>query len=466
MKMSHTLRPVRFARLPLAVAAVAWACSVPAAPAQISLGTAVDLAISNSPRIKSSEAEVAHARAALAESKDVYIPSLSAGAGIGQAYGYSNYPPTLFTLNSSSLIYNASQFSYVHSARAGLDAAQQSLADMRETVAEDAALTFIALDHDQQREAVLHQQSDYADKLLKIVQERLDAGQDTNIELIDAKLTVANLHLANLRAQEDEANDRMHLARLMGIPPSTLRAEGGFPSAAITSTESTSTQGYANASVASAFANATAKQLQAHGDAHFLYRPQISLAAQYNRYATFTNAWKTIENEYTDNGANPGNEVGANEAVFGVQISIPLLDRARRSRALESAADATKALHDAEFAQINVLDAQGRLSHNIELLQAQASVADLEQQRAQEQLKILQIELNSPNSTPQPMTPKDEQNSRINEREKYLAVVDAAFQLHQAEVSLLRQTGHLVEWLRHAGLSAAPPTPSITQPQP
>jgi outer membrane protein TolC len=422
--------------------------------------SAVDLAVKNSPRVKSAEADVARARAVLSQSKDVYIPSLNVGAGIGQAYGYSNYPPTLFTLNSNSLIYSASQASYIHSARAGVDAAQHSLNDVREVVAEDAALTFIALDHDQQREEVLRQEAGYADKLLSIVQERVAAGLDPNMDLINAKLSVANLHLARLRVTEDTANDRDHLARLMGVPPGSLRADGGFPPDPIATPDRASTPGYANSSVAAAFDTARAKQMQAVGDSHFLYRPQISLLAQVNRYATFTNAWTIIENEQNDN------HLSATEYVFGVQISIPLLDRTRKAKALETIADATKALHDAEFAQVNALDQQDRLSHTIELSQAQADVAELEQQRAQEQLRILELQLASPNATPVPMTPKDEQSARISEREKYLAVIDATFQRHQAEISLLRQMGRLADWLTRAGLTAAPAQPSTPQPQP
>jgi hypothetical protein len=216
--------------------------------------------------------------------------------------------------------------------------------------------------------------------------------------------------------------------------------------------------------VAAAFANARAKQFQAHGDAHFLYRPQVQLVLQFNRYATFTNSWTAIEKEYSS--SNSGNNLGADEEVFGVQITIPLLDRNRRSKALETAAEANRALHEAEFAQVNVLDAQGRLSHSIEVLQAQATVADLEQQKAQEQLAIVRVQLANANSSPQPMTPKDEQNARIAERDKYLAVIDNAFQLHQAEVSLLRQMGHLEDWLIHSGLTNAPALPSTPQPHP
>jgi outer membrane protein TolC len=448
-------------------------CCAPAARAQISLTSAVDLAIRNSPRVKSSKADVDRARAALAEAKDVYIPTLSAGASLGQAYGYSNYPPTLFTLTSNSLVYNASQTSYVRAAAAGLESAQRSLEDVREIVAEDAALTFVALDHDQQREEVLRQESEYSNKLLQIVQQRFDAGLDSRMNLLDAQLSVANLKLGRLRAHNDTANDQAHLARLMGVPQNSLRADGGFPATPIAPADQASTGGYANASVAAAYANARSKQAQARGDQKFLYRPQVSFVAQYNRYATFTNAWKLIYDDYSQKDPNTGQIIkglGADEEVFGVQINIPLLDRGRRSRAMETAAEATKALHDAEFAQVNVLDAQGRLTNSIELLQAQADVASIEQQRAQEQLAIVQTQLANPASSPVPMTPKDEQNARIGEREKYLAVIDSAFNLHQSQISLLRQTGHLEEWLLKAGLPGGPvlmptPQPSV-QPQP
>jgi len=61
------------------------------------------------------------------------------------------------------------------------------------------------------------------------------------------------------------------------------------------------------------------------------------------------------------------------------------------------------------------------------------------------------------------MTPKDEQKALIGERDKYLGVVDATFQLRQAEIQLLRQTGQLETWLKSA-LSTHPPTAPTPQP--
>jgi hypothetical protein len=61
------------------------------------------------------------------------------------------------------------------------------------------------------------------------------------------------------------------------------------------------------------------------------------------------------------------------------------------------------------------------------------------------------------------MTPKDEQKARIAERDKYLGVIDASFQLRQAEIQLLRQTGQLEAWLKSA-ISKQPPAAPAPRP--
>ena len=458
--------PVVPYRLPRLAASVLTLClsisfALPA-PAQISLSTAVDLALHSNPRVMSAQDDVVRARAQLSQTHDVYVPSITAGAGLGQSYGYSPNPPTLFTVTGSSLAYSISQRYYIRSAQYGLNAAQLALEDARETVALDTALAFTALNHDQQREQAIRQQAGYASALITIVQQRLDGGQDTQIDLTQAKLTGAQFRLALLRAQNETANEREHLALLMGVPSPGLTADDTFPASPI-STESDASQsvhGYANAAVASAFAQAEAKQEQARGDARFRFWPQINLVSQYNRYATFTSSFAALQKL---NGT-----IKADQGAFGVQISVPLLDKYRTAKAGEAAAEASKALHDAQNAQLEAINGQTRARHSLTELQLQAEVAALQQQLAQQQLDVLRLQLQSgtgnPNS-PQ-MTPKDEQNARITEREKYLGVVDARFQLHQAEIQLLRQTGELESWLKSAALAPQSNLPASPTPQP
>jgi outer membrane protein TolC len=449
--------------LALTLAALALACA-PSAHAQISLATAVDLAIRHNPRVRGAEADVLKANAQVSEALDAYIPSISLGAGLGQAYGYSPNPPTLATVTAGSIIYSASQPFYLKSARQGYIAARLALEDVQEAVAQDAALAFIALDHDQQREKVIEQQAGFANTLVTIVQQRADAGQDTQIDLTQSKLTAAQLRLSLMKTQDDVEYDREHLARLIDLPPATLTIDNTFPAAPVETPANPATNGYANAGVAASFATAQARQNQARGQGRFRYIPEINLVAQYNRYATFTDSFAQLQKVYQANSGS-STQLRSDEGVFGVQITLPLLDKGRSSKAREAAADAARALSDAQSAQLDALDGQSRTRHNIDELRAQTDVATLDQQLAQQRLDALHVQLQSGSGEPNAplMTPKDEQKARIGERDKYLNVIDADYQIHQAEIQLLRQTDDLVSWLKSS--NPAQPTAAPT-PQP
>jgi hypothetical protein len=213
--------------------------------------------------------------------------------------------------------------------------------------------------------------------------------------------------------------------------------------------------------VEAAFASAEAKQQVARGDAHFRFRPQVYLFAQYNFYATWSDSFAQLQKVYQSNTGQT--TLGFSEGAFGIQITVPIFDRGHTAKARESAADAAHSLREAQTAQLDALDGQSRLRHSIDELHAQADVAQLKQQYAQQQLEILQQQLKSGNPDGSQMTPKDEQNARIDEREKYLGVLDANFQLYQAEIHLLRQTGDLLSWLKS---SNATPVPAAPTPQP
>ncbi len=140
----------RSASLALRLAALSFLLAT-SAHAQISLTTAVDLALRNSPRVRLATADVDKARAALAEVHDVYIPSILAGSGLGYAYGVPVSPPSAFNITAQSLAYTSSQRDYIRASQAGLDAANLTLMDVRQQVAEDTTVTYIALDYDIER---------------------------------------------------------------------------------------------------------------------------------------------------------------------------------------------------------------------------------------------------------------------------------------------------------------------------
>lgn len=412
----------------------------PQAHGQISFTTAIDLALKNSPRVKMAQAEVDKARAVLEQTKDVYIPTLVGGSGLGYSYGFPVGQPSVFNVTSQSLILNFSQPDYIRAARAALNAANLSLRDVRQAVAEDAAVTYLLLDRDQQRQAALLEQAGFAGRLVNIVQERLDAGQDTPIGLTTARLSAAQIHLAQLHAEDELEADQLHLAKLTGLPAKGLMTiSSSIPEFSSRTGDEPGTTGPATSpAVESAYAAAQAKQQTAFGDARYLWRPQVYFAAQYNRFSKYNNY-----DQYYRNFQH-------NNAGIGVEITLPVIDMVHRAKARESAAEAARALHEADLARDQFFEGRQKVRRTTEELSARAEVATLDQQLAQQQLDVLLVQMQTGNGNvngPQ-MTPKDEQSSRIAERDKYIALLDAKFQMRQAQLDLMRQTGELETWLK------------------
>src|SRR5579862_1207278 len=128
------------------------------ANAQLTFNTAIDLALENSLKVKSAEQDVKKAGAALAVTKDIFIPSVVTAGGVGTAYGITLNVPTIFTVNAQSLVYSAQQRFYIRAARSDLRSAQLELQDARGQAMEDTAITYLSIDHAQKTLAAAGEQ--------------------------------------------------------------------------------------------------------------------------------------------------------------------------------------------------------------------------------------------------------------------------------------------------------------------
>jgi outer membrane protein TolC len=176
--------------------------------AQLSYREAIDLAVNNSPKVKIARDDVRRASAALDEARDYYIPVVDFGGGLGRNYGITLSVPTIFTINSQSLIYNPSQRDYIRSARLRLESSKLDLENVRQEVEEDAAITYASLATARERRDVLAYQADDARELWQIVKKRRDAGLDSELEVLKAQRTLLQVELQEPKVSTDADRNR------------------------------------------------------------------------------------------------------------------------------------------------------------------------------------------------------------------------------------------------------------------
>ena len=447
MREDPFAQPGRFPRplrsLALAAAALLAACA--SASAQVSLRTVVELAQHNSSTVQVAGAAVLKANAQMAESRDAFIPSFDFGSGLPAfpEVGFTGALPTIWDASIQSMVFSMPQIRYYQAAKMGLHAAQLALKDAREQVALDASTDYLELDTVGEELQAAQQQEQDAARLVAIEQQRTDAGVDPLIELLQSKLTAAQLRLHRLHLQTRAEVLSRQLAALSGLPQASILTDhGSIPEVpALTAAETPRpTPG-----VQSAQMLALSKERVAKGDSeHRWLLPQISFGLLYNRNTTLLNS----VNQYFLGGHLPANNLSS-----GFQIQLPIFDESIRDKARESAADALRARVESEQAQRQNDLAITQLTSTIRELNAQAEIAALQQQISSEQLKAVMTQLELGNGAgsaagaPAQLSPQAEQQALIDERQKYQDALDAGFALNQARLNLLRALGHMQDWL-------------------
>lgn len=413
------------------------------ARAQLSLSSAVDLALKNDPRVKSAEANVKKAEAVLAETHDAFIPVITVDGGYGKSVDVPQGLPTIFSLSTQSVAFDIVQVQAIKVAQNALRAAKLDLEDVRSQVEEDAVITYLSLDAAQRRHAAIAEEFGYASRLEAIVNDRLGAGQDTQAELLRAKRNVVQIRLAERQAEDEIENLRDHLSRIVGLQGVPIATEGAsipkldapvVGDAGVTMSPA----------IASIFANAEAKNEQARGDSLSRFLPTLSLNGNFSKIDT-----SQSQSNFLD--YYPG-FVGKKQdaASIGLQARIPLFNKALMSRAHESRAEADHLRYEAQAQQNVFLDGRAKLRRSTEELSLRSELARLDLELAKNQIDTVMVQLSSSGSDPNAvlLTPKDEQNARLQERQRFVELLDAELELQKAEVQLLRQSGTLDAWAR------------------
>ena len=436
----HAQSSVAGCRILLAALFALLAC--PGASAQISFYTTIDQALRNSPQVRMGVADIQRAQAGVTETVDAYKPSLLLGSSLGWTYGFPLGQPEIFSLTAQSLAFSFSQPDYVRSARKSLQAAQLQLKDTQQQVILDTALDYIELAKVQQQIEALDQENGYAQKLVEIENQRVDAGRDSRVELTQAHLTEAQVALNRLHLSDRTEVLRAQLAHWTGLTAADIAPQPqSIPAARIPDQQSTIdfAELSANSGIQAAYAAAKSKLFIAFGDRRRNNRPVITFVANYGLFSNLLNNYGQYYLHFQQNN------FGA-----GLQINIPLFDASSKAKAHGSMADAVHAAAEADQLRNQTSEQALELQKSLTELADQEKVAELQNQLAQDQLDAVKTQLQSGSGNPNaaPLTPKDEEQAQINERVRYVEMLDAKFQLTKAQLNLLRSLGKIADWAK------------------
>ena len=396
---------------------------------------AIELAVQHSAGMAIASAEQTRAQQSYQEARSLFYPQMSVGSGLAATWGFplsiEGSAPSILRFNSQQYLFNAAQKEFIRAAKTEWSASGTSLAERRSAVILETALVYAQLDQLTNSATVLGQQEAAALKVEQIVEERVRAGVDSELELTKARLGKARVHLRLAEAQESSDVLRLRLSQLTGLPPAGIETVTESIPSLPEVKQGDDLQARALASspeIKIADQKALASEFRAKGE-HKRSYPSVDFVAQYGlfgRYNNFEDYYRTFQRH---------------NATVGVAIKFPFLNFAQRGHAAAADAEALKARKQAEGVKQQVSSDTLRLQRSVQRLAAARDVAKLEYQLARSDVDAARARVEAGTASL-----RDEQAARVAENDRYAAFLGATFELDRAQMQLLRSTGDLEKW--------------------
>jgi len=395
---------------------------------------AIELALRHSGDMAIATADQEAARQSYLETRSAFLPTIIVGSGIAASYGFpmslEGSAPSIFNVTTQQYLYNPGGQQFLKAAKTDFNATAISLEDRRNQVILETALVYAELDKLSGTLHVLEEQETSARRVEQVVSMRVQAGVDSELEVTRAKLGAARVRLNLADAESRAAILRARLAQLTGLPAADLETvTESIPELPEVKAEEVSEKTLdSNPEVRLANERAAALVFRAKGEHRLLY-PSIDLAGQYGMFAKFNNYDQYFK------------KFQRNNVTFGLEIRLPLLNLSQKARAQAADAAALRAKKEAEDVKNKLSVETLKLQGAVKQLAAAREVARLEYVLAHADSDATGIKLVAGTATV-----RDQEHARLFENDKYLALLDATFQLDQAQMELLKTTGKLQDW--------------------
>ena len=411
------------------------ACASAASAEPLPFRRAIELAVQHSAGMAIAAADQMRAQQSYQEARSLFYPSMSAGSGLAATWGFplsiENSAPSIIRLNSQQYLINEAQRESIRAAKTEWAASDSAMAERRNAVILETALVYSELDKLSNSASVLEQQQEAAQRVQQIVEERVGAGVDSEVELTKARLGTARVRMRLAEAQESVDVLRLRLAQLTGLPAAGIETLTESIPALPEVKQEDDLQARALATspaIKVADLQAAASEFRAKAE-HKRNYPSVDFVASYALLARYNNYDDFFRTFQRHNGT------------VGVAIKFPFLNFAQRGHAEAADAEALKARKEAEGVKDQVSSETLRLQRSVQRLAAARDVAKLEYQLARSDVDAVRARVEAGAASL-----RDEQAARVAENERYAAFLGASFELDRAQMQLLRATGDLEKW--------------------
>ncbi|MGH9492433.1 MAG: TolC family protein [Terriglobales bacterium] len=396
---------------------------------------AIELAVQHSGGMAIAAAEQMRAQQSYQEARGLFYPQMTVGSGLAATWGFplsiEGSAPSIIRFNSQQYLINAAQKDFIRAAKTEWTASGSMLEERRSAVILETALVYSELDKLTTSASVLEQQEASALKVEQIVEERVRAGVDSEVELTKARLGKARVHLRLAEAQESADVLRLRLAQLTGLPAAGIETVTESIPALPEVKQDDDLQARALATspaIKVADQKAVAQEFRAKGE-HKRNYPSVDFVVQYGLFSRHNNFDDFFSSFQRHN------------ATVGAAIKFPFLNFAQRGHAEAADAEALKARKEAEGVKEQVSSETLRLQRSVKRLAAGRDVAKLEYQLARSDVDAVRAKVEAGTASL-----RDEQAARVAENDRYAAFLNASFELDRAQMQLLRATGDLEKW--------------------
>ncbi len=347
--MSPRCGPGRSRTLSLAAAWILGSCLLAFSQpeAALTIEQAVALATTNQPLIRQAEAAVEAARARVGQAQSVFYPNLQASASYNRIEPLQAFTFDLATLLHDPLLPSLSlalmpednwdlhvglsqlifqfgkQGAQIKLAESGMNAARIGLEQIKQSLAFQAVQGFYAVLFAQEQLKILDEQLENLDLHLKIVQEKMDTGSATKLEVLATQFRIASLQSERLDAQSRHEQQAIALKQLLGLEPEAELELQGSLTPGQTAAEPRSL-------IASAVENRpeVRQALEAENTARLARRLAVS------GYLPTLSAHAALSYK---NGLLPNVDALTFNWVAGVQMNVPIFDGLLTARQVQEA---------------------------------------------------------------------------------------------------------------------------------